>query len=53
MTTVRIAHIEPWPGKREGRHGFRVFSFLVVLADDSGGQGPQARPAVVKQVDLG
>lgn len=37
MTTVRIAHVEPWPGKRGLRgHGFRVFSFLVVLADDTG-----------------
>ena len=39
MTTVRIAHVEPWPGKRGLRgHGFRVFSFLVVLADDTGGR---------------
>ena len=38
MTTVRIAHIEPWPGKRIGGHGFRIFSFLVVLADDSVGR---------------
>lgn len=39
MTTVRIAHVEPWPGKRGLRgHGFRVFSFLVVLADDAGGR---------------
>ena len=37
MTTVRIAHVEPWPGKRGLRgRGFRVFSFLVVLADDTG-----------------
>jgi bifunctional DNase/RNase len=37
MTTVRIAHVEPWPGKRGLRgHGFRIFSFLVVLADDTG-----------------
>ena len=37
MTTVRIAHVEPWPGQRGLRgHGFRVFSFLVVLADDAG-----------------
>jgi hypothetical protein len=35
MTTVRIAHIEPWPGQRMGGHGFRISSFLVVLADDS------------------
>jgi hypothetical protein len=38
MTTVRIAHIEPWPGQRTGGHGFRISSFLVVLADDSGGR---------------
>jgi bifunctional DNase/RNase len=38
MTTVRIAHIEPWPGKRIGGGGFWVSSFLVVLADDSGGR---------------
>ena len=39
MTTVRIAHVEPWPGQRGLRgHGFRVFSFLVVLADDVGGR---------------
>jgi len=38
MTTVRIAHIEPWPGKRMGGRGFRISSFLVVLADDSGGR---------------
>jgi hypothetical protein len=36
MTTVRIAHTEPWPGKRIGGHGFRISSFLVILADDSG-----------------
>jgi bifunctional DNase/RNase len=36
MTTVRIADIEPWPGERMGGHGFRISSFLVVLADDSG-----------------
>lgn len=36
MTTVRIAQIEPWPGKRMGGRGFRISSFLVVLADDSG-----------------
>jgi hypothetical protein len=30
MTTVRIAHTEPWPGQRMGGHGFRIFSFLVV-----------------------
>jgi bifunctional DNase/RNase len=38
MTTVRIAHTEPWPGKRMGGHGFRISSFLVVLADDAGGR---------------
>ena len=38
MTTVRIAHIEPWPGKRTGGRGFRISAFLVVLADDSGGR---------------
>ncbi len=38
MTTVRIAHVAPWPGKRMGGHGFRISSFLVVLADDSGGR---------------
>jgi bifunctional DNase/RNase len=38
MTTVRIAHIEPWPGKRMGGRGFRISSFLVVLADASGGR---------------
>jgi len=38
MTTVRIAHIEPWPGRRMGGRGFRISSFLVVLADDAGGR---------------
>jgi bifunctional DNase/RNase len=38
MTTVRIAHIEPWPGRRTGGRGFGISSFLVVLADDSGGR---------------
>ena len=38
MTTVRIAHTEPWPGRRVGGRGFRFFSMLVVLADDSGGR---------------
>jgi len=37
MTTVRIAY-NPWPGKRMGGRGFRISSFLVVLADDSGGR---------------
>jgi bifunctional DNase/RNase len=36
MTTVRIAHTEPWPGKRVVGRGFGFFSMLVVLADDSG-----------------
>ena len=36
MTTVRIAHTEPWPGRRAGGGGFGFFSMLVVLADDSG-----------------
>ena len=35
MTTVRVAHVEPRPGKmRDG--GFRVRGVLVVLADDTG-----------------
>jgi Domain of unknown function (DUF151) len=38
MTAVRIAHVEPWPGKRMNGRGFGIFSFLVVLADDSGGR---------------
>ena len=38
MTTARIAHTEPWPGKRMGGRGFGFFSMLVVLADDSGGR---------------
>jgi hypothetical protein len=38
MTTVQIAHTEPWPGKRMGGRGFRISSSLVVLADDSGGR---------------
>jgi hypothetical protein len=38
MTTVRIAHVEPWPGKRIGGRGFGISSFLVVLADDSAGR---------------
>jgi bifunctional DNase/RNase len=38
MTILRIAHTEPWPGKRTGGRGFRISSFLVVLADDSGGR---------------
>ena len=36
MTTVRIAHTEPWPGRRVGGGGFGFFSMLVVLADDAG-----------------
>jgi bifunctional DNase/RNase len=38
MTTVRIADIAPWPGARMGGRGFGIFSFLVVLTDDSGGR---------------
>ncbi len=38
MMTVRIAHTEPWPGKRMGGRRFGFFSILVVLADDSGGR---------------
>jgi hypothetical protein len=38
MTTVRIAHTEPWPGGRVGGRGFGFYSMLVVLADDSGGR---------------
>jgi hypothetical protein len=38
MTTVRIAHTEPWPGRRMPGSGFRISSFLVVLADDVGGR---------------
>jgi bifunctional DNase/RNase len=38
MTTVRIAHVEPWPGRRVAGRGFGFFSMLVVLADDSGGR---------------
>ncbi len=37
MTTIRIAHVEPWPGERIGGGGFWVSSFLVVLTDDSRG----------------
>jgi hypothetical protein len=37
MTAVRIAHVEPRPG-RQPDGGFRVHSFLVVLADDPGGR---------------
>ena len=33
MATVRIAHVEPRPGRQPGG-GFRISSFLVVLADD-------------------
>jgi Domain of unknown function (DUF151) len=35
VTTVRIAHAEPRPG-RQPDGGFRIHSFLVVLADDPG-----------------
>jgi bifunctional DNase/RNase len=38
MTAVRIAHVEPWPGKRSSGHGFRISSFLVVLTDDAAGR---------------
>ena len=31
MTTVRIAHVEPRPG-RQPDGGFRIHSFLIVLA---------------------
>lgn len=37
MTTVRLAHVEPRPG-RQPDGGFRISSFLVVLADDPGGR---------------
>jgi bifunctional DNase/RNase len=37
MPQVRIAHAEPRPGRQPGG-GFRISSFLVVLADDSGGR---------------
>ena len=37
MTTVRIAHAEPRPG-RQPDGGFAIHSFLVVLADDPGGR---------------
>ena len=35
MTTVRIAHAEPRPGKLENG-GFQTRGHLVVLADDAG-----------------
>jgi hypothetical protein len=35
MTTVRIAHAEPRPGKLENG-GFQTMGWLVVLADDAG-----------------
>jgi hypothetical protein len=37
MATVRIAHVEPRPG-RQPDGGFRIHSFLVLLADDPGGR---------------
>jgi len=37
MTTVRIAHVEPRPGRLPGG-GFQTRGFLVVLADDAGGR---------------
>ena len=38
MTTVRIALVEPWPGARMAGDGFRISSFLVVLAEETGGR---------------
>jgi bifunctional DNase/RNase len=38
MTTVRIAHTEPWPGRNKDGRGFRISSFLVVLVDDASGR---------------
>jgi hypothetical protein len=38
MTAVRIAHTEPWPGKRAPGRGFGFFSTLVVVTDDSSGR---------------
>jgi bifunctional DNase/RNase len=38
MTTLRIAHVEPWPGQRGGGRGFRISSFLIVVADEAGGR---------------
>jgi hypothetical protein len=35
MTDVRIAHVEPWPGKL-GEAGFAISQFLTLLADDAG-----------------
>ena len=35
MTTIRIAHAEPWPG-RLADGGFHTRGYLVVLADDAG-----------------
>lgn len=35
MTTLRIAHAEPLPGK-QANGGFRTRGYLVVLADDAG-----------------
>src|SRR5258708_26411995 len=35
VTTVRIAHVEPRPGRLPGG-GFQTRGFLVVLADDAG-----------------
>ena len=37
MTTLRIAHAEPWPG-RLANGGFHTRGHLVVLADDAGHQ---------------
>jgi bifunctional DNase/RNase len=35
MTTVRIAHADPWPGRKPGG-GMSISHVLVVLADDAG-----------------
>jgi RNA polymerase sigma-70 factor (ECF subfamily) len=37
VTTVRIAHAEPWPGRIDEHH-FGLNQVLVVLADDAGGR---------------
>jgi hypothetical protein len=45
MTVVRIADVKPWPGKNQGGRGFRISSFLVVLADDlRAGHGADIAP---------
>jgi hypothetical protein len=54
MTTVRIAHAEPRPGKL-GNGGFVTHGHLVVLADDAGHRavpmkfGPDLRAWAVYQ----